>query len=110
MRYLARTGILAAALVCSTTLSGCREHREYHFGPLALVEAEQRSAEIVRPKRSAKYARKRVLERVAKPKVVHAGAKIRSFCGQRHVRFQSGGLKEAEAEKARNDALCRQVY
>ncbi len=110
MRYMARTGILAAALVCSTALSGCREHWEYHFGPLALVETEHRSADIVRPKRSARHARKRVLERVAEPKVVHAGAKIRSFCGQRHVRFQSGGLKEMETEKARNDALCRQVY
>jgi hypothetical protein len=110
MRYLARIGILAAALVCSTTLSGCREHWEYHFGPLALVETEVRSPEIVRPKRSPRHAQKRVVERVAEPKVVHAGAKIRSFCGQRHVRFQSGGLKETESEKARNDALCRQVY
>lgn len=109
MRYLARTGILAAALVCSTALSGCREHWEYHFGPLALVETEQRSAAVVRPKRSTRHG-KRVVERVAEPKVVHAGAKIRSFCGQRHVRFQSGGLKESESEKARNDALCRQVY
>lgn len=110
MRYLARTGILAAALVCSTALSGCREHWEYHFGPLALTAVEQRPAEVVRPKRKVRHAHRRVVERVIEPRVIPAGAKIRSYCGQRHIRFQSGALKESEPEKARNDALCRQVY
>ncbi len=110
MRYLARTGILAAALVCSTALSGCREHWDYHFGPLALTTIEQRPAQAARPKRTARHAHRRVVERVIESKVVPAGAKIRSYCGQRHIRFHSGALKESEPEKARNDALCRQVY
>jgi hypothetical protein len=107
MRNLARTGTLAAALVCTMALSGCRDLMDCNIGPVALVNPEHRSqASSAKPRRTVRS----VVKRVTEPKVVHAGARIRNFCGQRHVRFQSGALKESSSEKARNDALCRQVY
>lgn len=103
MRNAARIVALATTVICSTGLSGCRE-LEYHFGQLNLLHVE--------PQRAAKPARKpqSVVDRVASPRMVPAGDKIRGFCGQRHIRFQTGGLRESDSEKARNDVLCQQAY
>ena len=105
MRHIARKGILAAAIVSSAALAGCCHPNDYQFGSLV---AESRTEQATAA-RSRKLDRT-VMKRVAEPKVVHAGSKIRSFCGQRHVRFQSGALRESASEKARNDVLCSQVY
>ncbi len=104
MRNLVRTGALAAALICSTGLAGCR-HLEYHFGPLGF--ADSRPDPAAQPVRKARSS---VAKRVAEPKLVQAGSRIRNFCGQRHIRFHAGALKESDSEKGRNDVLCRQAY
>jgi hypothetical protein len=104
MRKGARTGAILTVLICSAGLEGCRE-LEYHFGRLAAITAEPEPPQVRKVHRQ-----KSVLKRVVAAKVVPAGDKIRSYCGQRHIRFQSGMLKESETEKARNDTLCRQAY
>lgn len=109
MRIWTRLGVLAIAVACTTALSGCREHWEYHFGPIAVAQPEKPPARTVRKAAKPKKT-KAVANRVLEPRVVPAGAKVRSFCGQRHVRFQSGKLTETTTEKARNDVLCSQVY
>lgn len=35
---------------------------------------------------------------------------LRRFCGERHVRFQAGTLKESPEQRARNNAMCQKVY
>lgn len=113
MRNRASTGAVAAAFICAVGLGGCQRDLEYHFGPLTHVERAP-VAHVARPvaRTATRSVRKErtVVSRVIEPRVVNAGAKIRGFCGQRHIRFQAGGLRENEREKVRNDALCRQVY
>lgn len=101
MRTTAHLGALIATLFCTAGLAGCR-HIEQHFAPVSIMQAEP-VAKSSRPRRSA-------ARQLAKPEMVPAGARIRSFCSQRHIRFQSGALAESGAEKARNNELCRQVY
>ena len=60
-------------------------------------------------RRVAKPRQKAVVHRVAKPRPVAAGNSVRQFCGQRHIRFQTGKLNETAQEKARNDVLCSQA-
>lgn len=106
MRNLARAGILAVALVGTVVLSGCCD-------PVRDASALGMAEPIAPPQASSVRSRKAarpVVKRVVEARVVPAGSKIRSFCGQRHIRFQSGALKESDSEKARNDVLCRQVY
>ena len=112
MRTWANKGIVAAALVGTFALGGCHRDWEYHFGPLLAAHPAQHDVRAARPVRASRAVTKKrsVVERVVAPRMVTAGARIRSFCGQRHIRFQSGALREQASEKARNDALCRQVY
>ena len=109
MRSGARIAMLATAFACSAGLTGCADI-EYHFGPLQSATAAP--APMASPYRvtRAAPAKRSVLKRVIARKVVPAGQRIRGFCGQRHIRFQSGGLRESTPEKARNDVLCRQEY
>ena len=100
MRTRARFRALAGAVICAAGLAGCH-HLDRIAGPHGLAPAPGPVVRQVPRPRSQ-------LTRLAKPRVVPAGARIRSFCGQRHIRFQSGTLKETEAEKARNDVLCQQ--
>lgn len=93
--------------MCSAVMAGCHQ-LDCDLGSTASVRA---APAIVAVRDAAPLRRKQtVLKRVAEPQVVSAGSKIRNFCGQRHIRFQSGALKESSPEKARNDTLCRQVY
>lgn len=92
------------ALVCSAGLAGCH-HFDCEPGASASVAASPEIAPKPRP-----AVKKAVVKRVTEPRLVPAGAKLRSFCGQRHIRFQKGGLQESASEKSRNDVLCRQVY
>ena len=54
--------------------------------------------------------RSRPAVRVARPRPIEAGQRVRRFCGERHVQFQAGRLAESPEEMARNNALCRQAY
>ena len=101
MRTKAHFGALLAALFCSAGLAGCR-HIEPHSGPLHVMHAEP-AAKEPRPRRTSNRD-------LAKPELIPAGARIRQFCSQRHMRFHSGALAESATEKARNNELCRQVY
>lgn len=103
MRTWARFSSVAIAVICTAGLAGCH-HFDCDPATTRVLVAEE-----LAPKRRA-VAKPAVVSRVAEPRVVPAGAKLRSFCGQRHIRFQKGGLQESSAEKARNDVLCRQVY
>lgn len=103
MRNKFRSTGLALALLCSAGLAGCHTLDCDPAAPSATVSAE------ITPKQRPPVKRA-VAKRVAEPRLVPAGAKLRSFCGQRHIRFQKGGLQESASEKARNDVLCRQVY
>ena len=93
---------LAAALVAGAALaSGC--HHSYDDAPRA--ERTRISAP------ASNRARPRtVVKRVARPKAASPGAHLRRFCGQRHVEFQAGRLREAPDVMARNNELCRQIY
>lgn len=112
MRNWTRASVVAAAIMVAAGLGGCRRDLEYHFGPLAVAQPEARAAgaEQRAAARAASRKVRPVKTRVLASKTVHAGAKLRSFCGHRHVRFQAGSLRENQTEKARNDVLCRQVY
>jgi len=105
MRTTARNGMLAAVLTFSIGLAGCH-HMDYHFGAMRYAQPEPA------PQKARKKAkvRRTVAAQVVKPRFVPAGDSLRSFCGERHIRFQSGALNESEGEKALNDELCRQVY
>ena len=104
MRKKARYIALAAALLCAASLAGCAE-LEYHFGPLTFEQPISEAA----PRRRIKKPRS-VVQRVAARQEINPGSRIRGFCGQRHIRYHSGALKETDAEKARNDVLCKQAY
>lgn len=104
MRNMVHSAALAAAVFTATTLGGCREI-EQHFLQMGLLHVEPEPAQ-----RSVNKPRhKTVVHRVAKPMPVAAGQRIRHFCGQRHIRFQTGQLSETAQEKARNDVLCSQA-
>jgi hypothetical protein len=105
MRTTASIGALAAALLCSAGVGGCHQ-LEYHFGPVRYAHNEPAPRKVVR---KAKL-RRTAAQQLVKPGFVPAGEKIRNFCGQRHVRFQSGTLNESESERVRNNELCREVY
>lgn len=97
-----RTWAPVAAVAAATMLlglGGCRRIDD-HVSPASLTAPPlvARSAPRPRP----------LVKRVTRPALVPAGARIRSFCGQRHVRFQAGTLRETDTEKARNDVLCQQ--
>ncbi len=108
MRASTRLTTLALALAAATGLSGCRSlerELDIHLGWMhqapVRAEADERPARA-RPVRSAR--------RVVKPEVVSAGARLREYCGKRHVQFQKGALRENDAEKMRNNNLCYQLY
>lgn len=103
MRNSVRIGALAAALLSAAGIAGCRDI-ERHFGHAALMQPKQERA--ARPLRKTGS----VVKRVTGPSIVQAGARIRGFCGNRHVRFHAGTLGETAQEKARNDVLCSQAY
>ena len=110
MRTMVRKSTLAAIALCATTLAGCRQLEreiEFHFGPMHRTEAVEREAP---PRRVAPPRRERspVVRRVAEPRMIPAGARIRQFCGQRHIQFQRGTLRETASEAARNNVLCSQ--
>lgn len=102
MRITATPRALTATLIAAAFLGGCANIGDYcDFGTLHRVEA----AHV--PRANGK-TRKSVVTRVAHPRTVEAGARIRQFCGQRHILFQTGRLRESAHEKARNDVLCSQ--
>ena len=102
MRKTAKSGAYVAAMIAAAVLGGCREI-EQHFADLRLFHAEPL------PSSTASLRRKSLAHRIAKPTPVAAGHRIRQFCGQRHIRFQTGHLDETAQEKARNDVLCSQA-
>jgi hypothetical protein len=102
MRIPARSRALTATIVAAAFLGGCHDLSQYcDWGGL-------HRAETASPQRAKSKSRKTVLARVAQPRTVEAGARIRQFCGQRHILFQTGRLRESAQEKARNDVLCSQ--
>lgn len=106
MRNWARLGAVAGIMAAAAALAGCH-HTTAHYGPTHFVASDP-IAVSPRPRRHK--ARKSVVKRVAQPETVNAGARVRQFCGQRHIRFQRGQLQESASEKARNNELCRQEY
>lgn len=93
---------LAAVLLITIGLAGCK-----HCFIDAAQSARLASAE---PEQASKRVIRRSPRRVVKPKTVVAGDKLRQFCGDRHVQFQAGTLKEPPDVMARNNDLCRQLY
>ncbi len=89
--------------MCAAGLAGCRD-LDRHFGIASLVQPQ--AAPPARPVRKVRT----VVKRVTGPQLVQAGVKIRSFCGERHIRYHAGNLAETDQEKARNDVLCTQAY
>ena len=102
MRKPALRLALTATLVTAAALGGCRE-LDRHFAEMGLLHITPVAAPL-----SAK-SRKSVVRRVAKPEPMAAGNRIRQFCGQRHIQFQTGKLNETSHEKSRNDVLCSQA-
>jgi len=104
MRITATPRALTATLIAAAFLGGCANIGEYcDFGTLHRAESAPAHAQ-----RAKATPRKSVVMRVTEPKTVQAGARIRQFCGQRHILFQTGRLRESAQEKARNDVLCSQ--
>ena len=109
MRTFGRFFTLAAALLVATGLAGCRDLEREIEAHFAL--AQKQEVEVERPARVYR-SRPRIssAHRLAKPEVVPAGERLRQYCGKRHIQFQKGTLHENDAEKMRNNELCRQVY
>lgn len=101
MRMTSKLAGIAMAVSCALVAGGC-EHIDRIFHP---------EMERAGPARlAAAPARSRRAKRVAKPRKIKAGERLRQFCGQRHIHFQAGRLSEPDAEKARNNDLCKQIY
>lgn len=93
---------LTATLIAAAFLGGCANlSRDCDWGLVQHAEPEPAA-------RASSKPRKTLVMRVAEPRTVAAGARIRQFCGQRHILFQTGRLRESAHEKARNDVLCSQ--
>lgn len=110
MRAPARMSTVALLFTVALGLAGCRQFEremDIHFGWMhqaqAPVGAERPIHRKVRAKRPAVHP-------VAQPERVTPGAKLREYCGRRHILFQKGTLHENETEKMRNNNLCYQLY
>ncbi len=110
MIALARTTVMMTTLVCAMGLAGCRHlDREinYHFGPMHQQQAEP-SFETTRAAQPRRHRAKVAARTIAKPHGFSPGKRIRQFCGQRHIQFQRGTLRETAGEAGRNNVLCSQ--
>jgi hypothetical protein len=96
---------IAAALAVSVLVAGC----DCFTDDGTRVQSYQLAAPAARTGPVAR-ARPQKVKATVLPKQMSPGEKLRRFCGQRHVEFQSGRLKENEAVKARNNELCRKYY
>lgn len=105
MRISRNLGRITAVLAVSVLVAGCDCFTTGSAG----VTSYQLKAPAARAVPAHK-ARPRKAASIVRPKLMSPGEKLRRFCGQRHVEFQSGRLKEAEAVKARNNELCRKFY
>ena len=106
MHAITRMSTLALILVVPMGLAGCRHlerEMEIHFGWL-----HQASAPVAQERPVYRKVRKN--RSITKPPRVAAGAKLREYCGRRHIQFQKGTLRETDAEKIRNNNLCYQIY
>lgn len=101
MRTRATLALLTVVITGSMGLSGCRHLDQLFTAGHAALAPDPALKPPVRPRS--------IVKRVARPSMVPAGSRIRSYCGQRHIRFHAGTLKESESEKARNDVLCQQT-
>ena len=105
MRNLARTGVIAAVLLTSIVASGCVFNDD---GPG--LRPQRLSAVASKPRKHGRVAHL-AKPGVSKPrKDVVPGNRLRQFCDQRHIRFQSGALDEKPGEMAANNELCKQIY
>ena len=88
-------------MIAAVSLGGCHRLMDcFEPTPLHRIAAAEHHRTVA--------PRKSVVRRVAGTRTVAAGARIRQFCGQRHVHFQTGRLRKSTQEKARNDVLCSQ--
>jgi hypothetical protein len=105
MRKSGNQGRIAAVLAVSVLVAGCDCFTDgaTRVQPYQIAASPARTGPVTR-------ARPRKVKATVLPKQMSPGEKLRRFCGQRHVEFQSGRLREDEAVKARNNELCRKYY